>query len=102
MREIASPTVEGVIEVEFSPAIIVVSDQERSYYVPILSCDDANPPSLPRAGLPPNHDLDVLVDRRQQVHQAFDGEPLQLVMTKPGTAIASQNRSPPSVISRVV
>ena len=32
----------------------------------IISCDDANPPSLPRAGLPPNHDLDILVDRRQR------------------------------------
>jgi hypothetical protein len=29
-----------------------------------------------------NHDLDILVERRQQVHQAFDGEALQLVATK--------------------
>ncbi len=28
------------------------------------------------------HDLDVLVESRQQVHQAFDGEARQLVVTK--------------------
>ena len=28
-----------------------------------LSCDDADSTSLPRAGLSPNHDLDVLVER---------------------------------------
>jgi hypothetical protein len=27
--------------------------------------DDTDPSGLPRAGLPPNHDLDVLVERRQ-------------------------------------
>jgi hypothetical protein len=47
------------------------------------SCrDDADPPSLPRAGLPANHDLDVLVECRQQVHQAFDGETRQLVVAE--------------------
>jgi hypothetical protein len=46
--------------------------------------DDANPTSLPRAGLPPNHDLDVLIERRQKVHQAFDGKACQLVATKRG------------------
>jgi hypothetical protein len=38
---------------------------------------DANPSGLPRARLSPNHDLDILVDRRQQVHQAFDGKARQ-------------------------
>ena len=33
-----------------------------------LGRDDANPTSLPRAGLSANHDLDILVERRQQVH----------------------------------
>src|SRR5262249_22122494 len=46
------------------------------------SCDHADPTSLQRAGLSPNHDLDILVERRQQVHQAFNGEPCQLVVTK--------------------
>jgi hypothetical protein len=30
--------------------------------------DDADPTGLPRAWLSPNHDLDVLVERRQEVH----------------------------------
>jgi len=44
--------------------------------------DDANPTSLPRAGLSSNHDLDVLIERHQQVHQAFEREARQLVMTE--------------------
>ena len=47
-----------------------------------LGGDDADPASLPRAWLSSNHDLDILVERRQQVHQAFDGEARQLVVTK--------------------
>ena len=47
-----------------------------------LSCEDTNPSRLPRAGLSPDHDLDILVERRQQVHQTFDGEARQLVVTK--------------------
>jgi hypothetical protein len=35
-----------------------------------------------RARLSPNHDLDILVERRQQVHQSFDREPSQLVVAK--------------------
>ena len=38
------------------------------------SGDDANPSSSTRAGLAPNHDLDILIQRRQQVHQAFGDE----------------------------
>jgi len=44
--------------------------------------DDTNPTSLPRAGFLPNDDLDILVERRQQVHQAFDGDARQLVVTQ--------------------
>jgi hypothetical protein len=29
-----------------------------------LGCDNTDPTSLPRTGLPPNDDLDVLVERR--------------------------------------
>ena len=43
---------------------------------------DTNPTSLPLTGLPPNHDLDVLVERRQSVHQAFDGDACQLVVKR--------------------
>jgi hypothetical protein len=32
--------------------------------------------------LAPDHDLDILVERRQQVHQAFGGKTGQLVVTK--------------------
>ena len=45
-------------------------------------CDDTDSTSLPRAGLSPDHNLDVLVERRQQVHQAFHGEARELVVTK--------------------
>src|SRR5207247_4909324 len=41
-----------------------------------------NPTSLPRAGLSSNHDLDVQIERHQQVHQAFEREARQLVMTE--------------------
>jgi hypothetical protein len=37
-----------------------------------LSRHDTYPTSLPRTGFSPDHDLDVLVERRRQVHQAFD------------------------------
>ena len=47
-----------------------------------LRSDHADPARLLRAGLSPNHDFDVLVKRRQQVHQAFDGEARQLVVTQ--------------------
>ena len=47
-----------------------------------LRRDDADPTSLPRAGFSPNHDLDILVERRQQIHQAFEREARQLVVTK--------------------
>src|SRR5712672_245857 len=47
-----------------------------------LRSDHADPSRLLRAGLSPNHDFDVLVKRRQQVHQAFDGEARQLVVTQ--------------------
>ena len=46
-----------------------------------LGCDYTDPSRLPRAGLSPNHDLDIVIERRQQVHQSFDGEALQLVTT---------------------
>jgi hypothetical protein len=43
---------------------------------------DSDPASLSGTGLPPNHDLDVFVDRRQKAHQAFDGKACQLVVAK--------------------
>ena len=46
--------------------------------------DNADPTGFSRTWLSPNHDLDVLVERRQQVHQAFDGEASQLVVSKCG------------------
>jgi hypothetical protein len=46
--------------------------------------DDPDPAGFLRAGLSPNDDLDILVERRQEVHQAFDGEARQLVVTKCG------------------
>src|SRR6185503_14348077 len=52
--------------------------QPRQY----SDCNDADPTSLARAGLLPNYDLDILIERRQQIHQAFDGEARQLVVTK--------------------
>jgi hypothetical protein len=42
----------------------------------------ANPSAFPGARLSPNHDLDILVERRQQVHKALDGKARQLVVTK--------------------
>jgi hypothetical protein len=44
--------------------------------------NDADAGSLAGAGLLPNHDLDVLIECRQQVHQALDGEARQLVVAK--------------------
>jgi hypothetical protein len=41
-------------------------------------------PCSPGARLPPNHNLDILVERRQQVHQAFHREPRKLVVTECG------------------
>ena len=63
----------------FSAALIISRSTRDSV---VCGGDDADPTSLPRAGLSPNHDLDILVERRQQVHQAFDGEARQLVVTK--------------------
>jgi hypothetical protein len=37
---------------------------------------------LPRAGFAPNHNLYILVEGRQQVHQTFDGKPRELVVPK--------------------
>ncbi len=51
-------------------------------WLPDSGRNDANSACLSRAGFSPNHDLDVLVERRQQVHQAFDGEARQLVVTE--------------------
>lgn len=47
-------------------------------------CDDANPACLSRSRLSTNNDLDVLVERRQQVHQAFDRETRELVVAECG------------------
>ena len=49
-----------------------------------LRRNDTNPAGLPRAGLPPNHNLDILVERRQQIHQAFDRKARQLVVAEGG------------------
>src|SRR6478752_7429577 len=38
--------------------------------------------SLARPWLSPNYDLDILVERRQQIHQTFNRKPRQLVVTK--------------------
>jgi hypothetical protein len=46
--------------------------------------NDADPGRLAGPRLPPNHDLDVLIERRQQVHQALDGEAGKLVVPKSG------------------
>src|SRR6476646_9165210 len=40
--------------------------------------------SLARPGLSPDHDLDILVERRQQIHQTFNRKPRQLVVTERG------------------
>ena len=47
-----------------------------------LGRDDANPTGLARAWLSANHDLDVLIDCRQKVHQALDREARQLVVAE--------------------
>ena len=47
-----------------------------------LRRDDANPAGLARPRLPPNHDLDIAVERRQEVHQPFHREARQLVMAQ--------------------
>jgi hypothetical protein len=65
--------------------MICAVEERSSVSVPLdvgSGCNDADPTGLPRAGLSPNHDLDVLVDRRQQVHQALDREARQLIVTK--------------------
>ncbi len=51
-------------------------------HLQVVCCDDGDSGNFPRGGFLPNHDLDVLVERRQEVHQTFDGEACQLVVTK--------------------
>jgi hypothetical protein len=41
-------------------------------------------PVFRETGLSSNHDLDVLVEHRQQIHQAFDGETREPVLPKGG------------------
>jgi hypothetical protein len=43
---------------------------------------DRDPGCLPRAGLLSNHDLDIEIDRRQQVHQSLKREAGQPVVAK--------------------
>ena len=45
----------------------------------VLGRDDGNPTSLPRAGLSSNHDVDVVIECRQQLHQAFEREAASLL-----------------------
>ena len=61
------------------------------------SCrNDADPGGLAGAGLLPNHDLNVLVERGKQVHQALDGEARQLVVAKSGDLRLRHSQHPGS------
>jgi len=54
----------------------VVDPNSRGYYT--------NAARPPRARLPPDHDLDILIERREQIHQPFDRETRELVVAKSG------------------
>src|SRR5262245_18261687 len=48
----------------------------------LLRRNDADAAGLARSRLAADDDLDVLIERRQEVHQAFHGEACQLVVTE--------------------
>jgi hypothetical protein len=63
---------------------VVVVSSSLTLHAHCSRCDDTDSSRLPRAGLSPNHNLNILIERGQKIHQAFDGEALQLVATKRG------------------
>jgi len=64
---------------ELRGKIALVPTAER---MDVSGRDDADTARPPRSRLSTDHNLYVLIQGCQQVHQAFDGEPCKLVVTK--------------------